>query len=121
MGGAKLESGGAVLVLSGGGFRELRSPSNFLIAAGVLLFFVPKGNVTWIFILGPIASVGVSVCYLIPWRLLPDVVDWDEVQTGQRREGIFYGFIVFLQKKVRLSDCIPTKLFYILQLTNSSE
>ena len=70
----------------------------FWIVAGVLLFFVPAGNVTWLFVLGPIASVGVSVCYLIPWSLLPDVVDLDEVETGQRREGIFYGFFVFLQK-----------------------
>jgi GPH family glycoside/pentoside/hexuronide:cation symporter len=70
----------------------------FWIAAGVILFFAPAGNVTWLFILGPIASIGVSVCYLIPWSLLPDVVDLDEVETGQRREGIFYGFFVFLQK-----------------------
>lgn len=70
----------------------------FWIGAGIFLFFVPEGNVTWLFVLGPIASVGVSVCYLIPWSLLPDVVDLDEVETGQRREGIFYGFFVFLQK-----------------------
>ena len=30
--------------------------------------------------------------------MLPDVVDLDELETGQRREGIFYGFFVFLQK-----------------------
>jgi GPH family glycoside/pentoside/hexuronide:cation symporter len=70
----------------------------FWIAAGVILFFVPAGNIAWLFVLGPIASVGVSVCYLIPWSLLPDVVDLDEMETGQRREGIYYGFFVFLQK-----------------------
>ena len=70
----------------------------FWVVAGILLFFVPAGNVSWLFVLGPIASIGVSVCYLIPWSLLPDVVDLDEVETGQRREGIFYGFFVFLQK-----------------------
>jgi GPH family glycoside/pentoside/hexuronide:cation symporter len=26
------------------------------------------------------------------------VIELDELQTGQRREGIFYGFFVFLQK-----------------------
>jgi GPH family glycoside/pentoside/hexuronide:cation symporter len=30
--------------------------------------------------------------------MLPDVIELDELQTGQRREGIFYGFMVFLQK-----------------------
>ena len=30
--------------------------------------------------------------------MLPDVVDLDELQTGHRREGIFYGFVVQLKK-----------------------
>ena len=30
--------------------------------------------------------------------MMPDVIEYDELQTGQRREGIFYGFMVFLQK-----------------------
>jgi GPH family glycoside/pentoside/hexuronide:cation symporter len=38
------------------------------------------------------------VVYLVPWSLLPDVIDLDELETGQRREGIYYGFFVFLQK-----------------------
>ncbi|MEM7801537.1 MAG: MFS transporter, partial [Chloroflexota bacterium] len=45
-----------------------------------------------------LAGIGVSLGFLIPWSLLPDVIDHDELQTGKRREGIFYGFFVFLQK-----------------------
>jgi GPH family glycoside/pentoside/hexuronide:cation symporter len=30
--------------------------------------------------------------------MLPDVIELDELETGQRREGVFYGFFVFLQK-----------------------
>jgi GPH family glycoside/pentoside/hexuronide:cation symporter len=30
--------------------------------------------------------------------MLPDVIDLDELHTGQRREGIFYGFVVQLTK-----------------------
>jgi GPH family glycoside/pentoside/hexuronide:cation symporter len=30
--------------------------------------------------------------------MLPDVIELDELQTGQRREGVFYGFFVLLQK-----------------------
>jgi GPH family glycoside/pentoside/hexuronide:cation symporter len=62
------------------------------------LFFVPRGGATLLFVLAVIAGVGVSVCYLIPWSMLPDVIELDELETGQRREGIFYGFFVFLQK-----------------------
>lgn len=72
--------------------------SAFWMVAGVALFFVPAGQVQLLFFIAPVAAIGVSVCYLIPWSLLPDVVDLDELETGQRREGIFYGFFVFLQK-----------------------
>jgi GPH family glycoside/pentoside/hexuronide:cation symporter len=34
----------------------------------------------------------------VPWSMLPDVIELDELETGQRREGLFYGFFVFLQK-----------------------
>lgn len=68
------------------------------IVVGFLLYFAPSQQVLWLYILAPLASIGVSVCYLIPWSLLPDVIELDELQTGQRREGIFYGFFVFLQK-----------------------
>jgi glycoside/pentoside/hexuronide:cation symporter, GPH family len=44
------------------------------------------------------AGFGVSVAYLVPWSMMPDVIELDELQTGQRREGIFYGFMVLLQK-----------------------
>jgi GPH family glycoside/pentoside/hexuronide:cation symporter len=44
------------------------------------------------------AGVGVSVAYLVPWSMIPDVVDSDELNTGERREGIFYSFMVLLQK-----------------------
>jgi GPH family glycoside/pentoside/hexuronide:cation symporter len=30
--------------------------------------------------------------------MLPDVIELDELRTGQRREGIFYAFLVLLQK-----------------------
>ena len=68
------------------------------ISISVVLFFVPAGIAWPIYIIAPIAAMGVAVCFLVPWSLLPDVVDLDELETGQRREGIFYGFFVFLQK-----------------------
>ncbi len=45
-----------------------------------------------------LVGAGVSVAYLIPWAMMPDVMEADELETGMRREGIFYGFMVFLQK-----------------------
>ncbi|KKJ00489.1 sugar transporter [Prochlorothrix hollandica PCC 9006 = CALU 1027] len=62
------------------------------------LFFLQPDQVTELYILAVMAGVGVSTAYLIPWSMVPDVIDLDELQTGQRREGIFYGFMVLLQK-----------------------
>ncbi|MEM9136540.1 MAG: MFS transporter [Cyanobacteria bacterium P01_F01_bin.42] len=62
------------------------------------LFFLQPGQVTQMYILAVMAGVGVSTAYLVPWSMIPDVIDLDELQTGQRREGIFYGVMVLLQK-----------------------
>ena len=71
---------------------------SFWILVSFLLFAIQQGQVTLIFILAVLAAAGVSISYLIPWSMLPDVIELDELETGQRREGIFYGFFVFLQK-----------------------
>ncbi|MBK8901829.1 MAG: MFS transporter [Anaerolineaceae bacterium] len=71
---------------------------SFWIAVEIALFFVQPGQFYLLLVLAILAGVGVSVGYLIPWSMLPDVVELDELETGQRREGIYYGFFVFLQK-----------------------
>jgi GPH family glycoside/pentoside/hexuronide:cation symporter len=63
-----------------------------------ILFFVQPHQVTISLVLGALAGVGLATCYLIPWSMLADVVDVDELHSGQRREGICYGLAVFLQK-----------------------
>ena len=62
------------------------------------LFLVQPGQVGLMYGLAIMAGFGVSVAYLVPWSMVPDVIELDELQTGQRREGIFYGFMVLLQK-----------------------
>lgn len=62
------------------------------------LFLIQPGQTALVFVLAVIAGAGLSVAYLIPWSMLPDVIELDELETGRRREGIFYGIFVFLQK-----------------------
>lgn len=62
------------------------------------LFFLQPGQIFWLYFLAVIAGCGVSVAYLIPWSMLPDVIELDELLTGERREGIFYSFMVLIQK-----------------------
>lgn len=70
----------------------------FWIATSLALFFVQPGQVTLILGLAAVAGIGLSIAYLVPWSMLPDVIDYDEVKTGKRQEGIYYGLFVFLQK-----------------------
>jgi GPH family glycoside/pentoside/hexuronide:cation symporter len=34
----------------------------------------------------------------MPWAMLGDVIDEDELATGERREGVYVGFFTFLRK-----------------------
>ncbi|MGK7880218.1 MAG: MFS transporter [Crocosphaera sp.] len=68
------------------------------IIAQIGLFLLQPGQVAFMFILAIMAGFGVSVAYLIPWSMVPDVIELDELETGQRREGVFYAFMVLLQK-----------------------
>ncbi|HEY5706601.1 MAG TPA: MFS transporter [Terrimicrobiaceae bacterium] len=71
--------------------------SLWLLAQGGLMYLQP-GATTIIFLMAFVAGFGISVCYLIPNAMLPDVIEYDELKTGRRREGIYYGFCIFLQK-----------------------
>ncbi|MBW4539354.1 MAG: MFS transporter [Myxacorys chilensis ATA2-1-KO14] len=68
------------------------------IIAEIGLFTLRPGQIGWMYTLAVLAGFGVSTAYLIPWSMIPDVIELDELQTGQRREGVFYGFMVLLQK-----------------------
>ncbi|WP_448572016.1 MFS transporter [Trichothermofontia sp.] len=62
------------------------------------LFGLQPGQIGLMYTLAVMAGAGLATAYLVPWSLLPDVVDLDELNTGHRREGIFYGLVVYLQK-----------------------
>ncbi|WP_373479410.1 MFS transporter [Geminocystis sp.] len=72
--------------------------STIWIIAQIGLFLVQPGQTFLLYALAMLAGCGVSVAYLIPWSMIPDVIDLDELNTGERREGLFYGFMVLLQK-----------------------
>jgi sugar (glycoside-pentoside-hexuronide) transporter len=50
------------------------------------------------FLLAAITAVGYAVADLMPWAMLGDVIDEDELATGERREGVYVGFFTFLRK-----------------------
>jgi GPH family glycoside/pentoside/hexuronide:cation symporter len=64
----------------------------------VVLSMVGREQHTLAYILAISAGFGIAAAHVIPWSIIPDVIEVDELETGRRREGAFYGFMVFLQK-----------------------
>jgi glycoside/pentoside/hexuronide:cation symporter, GPH family len=79
-------------------------PKAFLAGIGfwcivLIAFFSLPGSAVgaayWVaFLCGP----GIATAAVIPWAMLPDVVEVEQQQSGERREGAYYAFISFFQK-----------------------
>jgi GPH family glycoside/pentoside/hexuronide:cation symporter len=61
-------------------------------------FFFPHVATPLIYVVAIIAGIGFSTQWVCPWSMLPDVIEYDEKMTGERREGIYYGLWAFLTK-----------------------
>nr|CDS20618.1 major facilitator superfamily domain containing protein [Echinococcus granulosus] len=65
----------------------------------VLLNFISERPSLWIFFGMMIwASVTIAVAMLLPWSMLPDVIDAFQLQYSMRLESVFYSLIVFFNK-----------------------
>lgn len=62
------------------------------------LALMPRGTgwpaVAYALLVGP----GVAAAHVLPWAMLPDVVDADRAATGAARDGAFYGVMTFVEK-----------------------
>ncbi len=75
----------------------------------VLSFVQSSTPLPYVIGLAVLLGVGVSAAHVIPWSILPDAVEWDEWQSGNRHEGAFYS-MVSLAQKVASSIAIPLAL-----------
>jgi sugar (glycoside-pentoside-hexuronide) transporter len=44
------------------------------------------------------AGMGYSAADMIPWSMVADVADEDEIRSGERREGVYVGVFTFVRK-----------------------
>ncbi len=63
-----------------------------------LIFTIQPGDTPWLLTLAALAGIGVSAAYILPDSILPDVIEWDELRTGRRQEGIYYGIRTLIRK-----------------------
>lgn len=64
----------------------------------IVQLYIPEGKVYVYYPIVVIAGLGISVALLLPWSMLPDVIDEFLLKYGTRKESIFYSFYVFFNK-----------------------
>lgn len=70
----------------------------FWVAVQFLIFTIQPGETTYLLTIAALAGVGVSAAYTLPDSLFADVIEWDELRTRRRQEGIFYGIRSLIRK-----------------------
>lgn len=68
------------------------------IAVELMIFTIQPGEISYMLFLAALAGIGVSAAYILPDSILPDVIEWDELRTGRRQEGVYYGIRTLTRK-----------------------
>jgi GPH family glycoside/pentoside/hexuronide:cation symporter len=68
------------------------------VIATFLIYTVQPGQTQSLLFFSGLAGVGVSAAYILPDSLFADVIEWDELRTRRRQEGIFYGIRALIRK-----------------------
>ena len=70
----------------------------FWVVVEVILFLLQPGQITLMLVFAVLAGLSISTAHIMPDAIFPDVIDWDELQTNHRREGMYYGAINLIRK-----------------------
>ncbi len=89
--------------------------SFWALAQLLLMSLSASSSPTWVMVLCFIAGIGVSAAHVLPWAMIPDAIEYGELDTGERHEGVFYS-LVTLMAKVASSIAIPLTAF-VLEIT----
>ncbi len=84
--------------------RKIGKKRSYIVAMSgyaIVLFFIsqaPPGGFAYIIVAALFAGFGYGAVNVIPWAMVADVVEEDELKSGKRREGIYSGYLVFFRK-----------------------
>ena len=70
----------------------------FWVVTQVFIFTVEPGEIGKMLFLCFLLGIGLSSAYILPDAMFPDIIEWDELRTGRRQEGIYYGARAFIRK-----------------------
>ena len=71
---------------------------SFWVVMALTIYTIPPAGTTQLLVIAAFAGIGVSAAYTLPDSLFADVIEWDELRTGRRQEGIFYGIRTLIRK-----------------------
>jgi len=77
-----------------------------------LIFIEPAWGMAPFMTMAVLAGIGISAVQVLPWAMIPDAVEWDELSTGERHEGMFYS-LVTLFRKIAVSVVVPLALLVL--------
>lgn len=73
--------------------------------AGSLVFFVLvmlrehiQGQISFLILFAVITGFGAGALFSLPFSMIADTIDFDELQTGKRMEGVYYGTLTLFYK-----------------------
>ena len=61
-------------------------------------FLLPHEPTPLIYLVTVVAGIGFSANWVFPWSMVPDVVEYDQLTTGEQRGGMFFGVWGFTNK-----------------------
>jgi GPH family glycoside/pentoside/hexuronide:cation symporter len=68
-------------------------------SAAMLTAFLLPARPSWlIWAVAAVAGLGFSAQWVCPHSMVPDVIEYDELMTGKRREGVYYGMNSLISK-----------------------
>jgi GPH family glycoside/pentoside/hexuronide:cation symporter len=71
---------------------------SFWAVVQLLIILVQPAQISFILVLAVLAGLSVSTAHVLPDAIFPDVIEWDELRTRWRHEGVYYGAKNFIRK-----------------------
>lgn len=71
--------------------------AGWIVSLGGIALIGPQ-QIALAYLLAALSGSGIATAYVLPWSMIPDIIELDELRSGQRREGSFYAFASFFQK-----------------------
>lgn len=70
----------------------------WMVSGALFALATPQWSTAALLAAACLTAIGFAVVDLMPWAMLGEVIDEDDLTTGERREGLYNGLFAFLRK-----------------------